>query len=114
MTEDNLTGNFFGALQYLPFNLALKQVLMRLVYPIESMGVLYQKTAERMGGTITGAERNLRSFRKSAKENASGYYLEKLAAFNSTNDVFYWNALRVLKAELNGEAPGSVEGGHIG
>lgn len=76
-----------------------------------SMGVLYQKTAEQMGGTKGSAERNLRSFRKSAGENASGYYRENLAAYNSNNGVFYWNALRVLKAELNDDLPGPVKEG---
>lgn len=33
--EDNLTGNFFGALRYIPFNFAMKKILMNGVYPRE-------------------------------------------------------------------------------
>lgn len=33
--EDNLTGNFFGSLRYLPYNTGLKQVLAKSVYPKE-------------------------------------------------------------------------------
>jgi hypothetical protein len=33
--EDNLTGNFFGALRYIPFNLALRNILSNGVYPNE-------------------------------------------------------------------------------
>ena len=33
--EDNLTGNFFGALRYLPYNTGLKQILVKSVYPKE-------------------------------------------------------------------------------
>ena len=31
--EDNLTGNFFGALRYIPFDLALRNILSAGVYP---------------------------------------------------------------------------------
>lgn len=31
--EDNLTGNFFGALRYIPFDLALRKILSAGVYP---------------------------------------------------------------------------------
>ena len=31
--EDNLTGNFFGALRYIPFDLALRNILVAGVYP---------------------------------------------------------------------------------
>lgn len=31
--EDNLTGNFFGALRYMPFDLALKKIMIETVYP---------------------------------------------------------------------------------
>lgn len=31
--EDNLTGNFFGALRYIPFDLALRKILSSGVYP---------------------------------------------------------------------------------
>lgn len=31
--EDNLTGNFFGALRYIPFDLALRNILSAEVYP---------------------------------------------------------------------------------
>jgi hypothetical protein len=31
--EDNLTGNFFGSLRYVPFNLALRNILSNGVYP---------------------------------------------------------------------------------
>jgi len=70
---------------------------------IPSMGTLYQKTAEQMGGTKCGAERNLRTFRKTAEENGSDYYHEKLAAYNSNNGDFYWNAFRILKMEISNE-----------
>lgn len=33
--EDNLTGNFFGALRYMPFNLAMKKIMSECVYPRE-------------------------------------------------------------------------------
>jgi len=33
--EDNLTGNFFGALRYMPFNLAMKKIIIASVYPQE-------------------------------------------------------------------------------
>ena len=33
MLEDNLTGNFFGALRYIPFDLALRNILSSAVYP---------------------------------------------------------------------------------
>lgn len=33
MLEDNLTGNFFGALRYIPFDLALRNILSAGVYP---------------------------------------------------------------------------------
>lgn len=33
MLEDNLTGNFFGALRYIPFDLALRNILSSGVYP---------------------------------------------------------------------------------
>lgn len=33
MLEDNLTGNFFGALRYIPFDLALRNILAARVYP---------------------------------------------------------------------------------
>lgn len=33
--EDNLTGNFFGSLRYLPYNTGLKQILAKSVYPKE-------------------------------------------------------------------------------
>lgn len=33
--EDNLTGNFFGVLRYMPFNLVFKKLLVASVYPKE-------------------------------------------------------------------------------
>jgi hypothetical protein len=33
--EDNLTGNFFGSLRYIPFNLALRNILSNGIYPNE-------------------------------------------------------------------------------
>lgn len=33
--EDNLTGNVFGTLRYIPFNLALRKILANGVYPLE-------------------------------------------------------------------------------
>ena len=35
MLEDNLTGNFFGALRYIPFDLALRNILSAGVHPRE-------------------------------------------------------------------------------
>jgi hypothetical protein len=34
-SEDELTGNFFGNLRYLPFNKGLKYILKRAVYPVQ-------------------------------------------------------------------------------
>lgn len=40
--EDNLTGNVFGALRYIPFDLAMKQVLVNSIYP-RSVGAYIQE-----------------------------------------------------------------------
>ncbi|WP_087031361.1 hypothetical protein [Trichococcus palustris] len=40
--EDNLTGNFFGTLRYIPFDLALRKILSGGVYPSE--------TGDKIGG----------------------------------------------------------------
>lgn len=68
--------------------------------PVKSMGALYTKTAERIGGTASGVERNLRSYRGSVKESATDFYRANLAQYNINNAEFYWNALRVLKQEM--------------
>lgn len=40
--EDNLTGNVFGALRYIPFDLAMKQILVNAIYP-RSLGTYIQR-----------------------------------------------------------------------
>jgi hypothetical protein len=40
--EDNLTGNFFGALRYIPFDLGLRNILSAGVYP-SKVGDLIRK-----------------------------------------------------------------------
>lgn len=50
--EDNLTGNFFGALRYIPFNLALRNILSNGVYPEEVGGLIKGIDAEFWGDKI--------------------------------------------------------------
>lgn len=40
--EDNLTGNFFGVMRYIPFNNGLKQILLKYLYPSELRDKLLQ------------------------------------------------------------------------
>ena len=65
------------------------------------MTTLYRQIVEQIGGTTAGAERNLRSFRQGAEEMDTEYYRAHLAGYNSNNAEFYWNARRVLRAELD-------------
>lgn len=44
--EDNLTGNFFGVMRYIPFNKGLKQILLNGIYPYELADKLQQIDAE--------------------------------------------------------------------
>jgi len=80
---------------------ALKTLLLE-ESEIKSMTDLYKKTAEQIGGTGAGVERNLRSFREKLRECNTDYYLKNLADYNINNSSFYWGALRVLKSELGG------------
>ena len=44
--EDNLTGNFFGALRYIPFDLALRKILSGGVYPSEAGDLIGKISAD--------------------------------------------------------------------
>lgn len=46
MLEDNLTGNFFGALRYIPFDLALRNIFSAGVYPIRIGDLIGKISAE--------------------------------------------------------------------
>lgn len=50
--EDNLTGNVFGALRYIPFNLALQNILADCVYPEEIADMIQGINAEFWGDKI--------------------------------------------------------------
>ena len=45
-SEDNLTGNFFGALRYIPFDLALRNILAAGVYPSKVGDIIGQISSD--------------------------------------------------------------------
>jgi len=45
-SEDNLTGNFFGALRYIPFDLALRNILAAGVYPSKAGDIIGKISAD--------------------------------------------------------------------
>ena len=50
--EDNLTGNVFGTLRYIPFNLALQKILAKGVYPPEIGGLIRGINADYWGDKV--------------------------------------------------------------
>ena len=79
---------------------AAMQILVMDEKGISSMGILYVKVAEIIGGTKFGAERNLRSYRKAVAGADTDFYRLSLAQHNTNNAEFYWNALRLFKQEM--------------
>lgn len=51
--EDNLTGDFFGALRYLPFNRGLKQILLHAIYPKSLRDVIKDIDVDYWGESIS-------------------------------------------------------------
>lgn len=45
-SEDNLTGNFFGAMRYMPFNDGMKSILMNYVYPHDLAHIIEKINAD--------------------------------------------------------------------
>lgn len=50
--EDNLTGNVFGALRYIPFNMAMKPILANAIYPRQMSNCIENINVEYWGNNI--------------------------------------------------------------
>ena len=49
LREDELTGNFFGSMRYIPFNKGLKQVLKNAIRPVELQNMIDEIASHNWG-----------------------------------------------------------------